>query len=92
MRVYVKHPGCAWKELHIRGELEDLQALVGGNIETVKVFPDTILLANEEGLIYDLPKQQFSGKVYAGSLVLVGVKGEEFTDAPKMSTQVLNVM
>ena len=92
MRVYVKHPGCPWKELNIGGSLEDLQALVGGNIETVKVFPDTILLANEEGLIYDLPKQQFSGRVYAGSLVLVGVKGEEFVDAPKMDVRLLNVM
>lgn len=92
MRVYVKHPGCPWKELNIGGSLEDLQALVGGNIETVPVFTDMIMLANEEGKIYDLPENPFLGQVFRGTLLMVGVNGEEFTDAPRMDLKLMNVL
>ena len=85
MRVYVKHPGCNWMELNISGSLEDLQALVGGHIETVPLMHDEIMLVNEEGRVYDLPVNKVGKSVYRGSVVLVGVDGEEFTDAPKMS-------
>ena len=90
MRVYVKHPGCPWKEMNIGGSLEDLQALVGGNIETVPLLKDELLFANEEGRIYDLPENRVGHYTYYGTVFLVGVDGEEFTDAPKMDISVLN--
>ena len=86
----MKHPGCPWKELNIGGSLEDMQALVGGNIETVLILPDELLIANEEGRIYDLPVNRVGHCTYYGTVFLVGVDGEEFTDAPKMDISVLN--
>lgn len=59
--------------------LESFQKAVGGYIETVTIAPDVVLICNEEGRIIGLPHNgEFFGVDFCGTVLAVGVKGEEF--------------
>lgn len=68
----------------ISNTLDALQYLVGGYIETVRITDDAVLIVNEEGRIMGLPEQNrtICGERFVGPVVLAGVNGDEFTDAP----------
>ena len=55
MRVIYKAPGCAPEPRDIPNTLEDLQATVGGYIETVTIASDAVIICNEEGRLHGLP-------------------------------------
>lgn len=55
MRVIYKAPGCAPEPRDIPNTLEDLQATVGGYIETVTIASDAVIICNEEGDFMDSP-------------------------------------
>ena len=82
MRVIIKEPGKPARFGVIANELKALQNAVGGYIETVTVTTDVVLIVNEEGLLYDLPENRVLGYPFRGTVVVAGVKGEEFTDCP----------
>ena len=72
---------------NISNTLKNLQKLVDGNIETVRITDSVILICNEEGVILDLPRNLTVGRppfhhTIVGDIVVVGVDGEEFTDCP----------
>ena len=74
----------------IENTLKSLQTEVGGHIEPVRLFADNDItaLANEEGLILDLPhNQNISG--IKGDVIIVGVRGEEFCDLPQEKIDML---
>lgn len=81
MRVIIKEPGKPARFGIIANELKALQNAVGGYIQTVRVNTDTVLIVNEEGLLYDLPENRVLGYPFRGTVVACGVKGDEFTDA-----------
>ncbi len=69
--------------IEIDNTLEALQNLVGGYIETLTVFEDAVLIFNEEGRLRGMPYNcTFCGVNLVGPVVLAGVDGDEFTDAP----------
>lgn len=82
--VLVKHPGIHKPFMVcIANTLEALQSLVGGYIETVTIATDLVLIANEEGFLRGLPDNcQLLGMRLVGTIVLAGVKGDEFDDVP----------
>lgn len=83
MRVYII-PAQAMHHAHdTEGNLYDLQALVGGYIEPcapVELKKKGIeLLCNEEGLLAQLPVNiNMFPFFFVGTLVAVGVSGENF--------------
>ena len=91
MRALYKKP--AWEGFHeviIPNTLKQLQQMVGGKIECVWLSEDACVICNEEGRIYGMEYNcEYEGVSYVGPILVVGVDGEEFTDAP-MSVAVAN--
>ena len=85
IKVIVKNPGKPATLARIPNDLDTLQELVGGFIETVRIAPDVVLIINEEGRVMDppLPEQKVYGMWFAGPVVVAGTRGSDFTDVPK---------
>lgn len=81
MNVIYKAPGCAPEPRDIPNTLEELQAAVGGYIETVTIATDSAVICNEEGRLLGMPHNVcFCGVDFFGPILIVGVDGEEFAD------------
>ena len=60
--------------------LSALQEAVGGYIETVTFASNACVVCNEEGLLLGLPYNcNFLGCDFYGTILIVGVKGENFS-------------
>lgn len=79
MRVVVIEPPRNASVRDVPNTLEALQQLVGGYLETVRVFADKdfTFICNEEGRLKGLAPNCFG---LVGTIVAVGVSGEEFCD------------
>ena len=81
MKVIAKAPHEAPIILEMENTLEALQAAVGGYIETLTITSDACIVCNEEGAINDMPFNcRLMGQQFFGPILVVGVKGDEFTD------------
>lgn len=83
MKVIKKEPGEKPRIVSIPNTLEALQEAVGGNIETVSLFEDACVVCDEE---WRLKGKRYNcnilGVEFGGTVLLVGVNGEEFCDVP----------
>lgn len=84
IHVMVKEPGEKWQRREVDNTLRTFQGMVGGHIETVTVTPDRlVLIVNEEGKLQELPENVlFRNDWLVGTVVAVGVAGEEFASCP----------
>lgn len=87
IRALVVEPGMEPVETDIQNTLEALQALVGGYIECVSfALPDGtefVAVCDEEGRLTGKPYNcRVNGVSFVGTVVLLGVDGEEFADVP----------
>lgn len=82
MKVIWKDPGQQPKLVEIPNTLEALQEAVGGRIETVRLFEDACLVCDEEWRLKGKPHNNILGVEFGGTVLLVGVSGEEFCDIP----------
>lgn len=83
MRVLRKKPGCYFEGIDIPNTLEALQAEVGGYIEAVTLDAETVIICNEEGRLLGLePNITINEYPFVGTILVVGVDGENFTDYP----------
>ena len=82
MKAILFKPGDRPKVIQIENTLKALQEAVGGYIEAVTLFSNACLICNEEGMLMNLEMQEILGRKFFGSCLLVGTKGEEFTDIP----------
>lgn len=83
IRAYVKLPNQTPYEWWIRNELETLQQIVRGYIETVTIAEDMVIICNEEGRLKGLPVNcKVCGVEFVGPVVFIGVDGEKFSNAP----------
>lgn len=82
MKALLFTPPDKVAEVEIDNTLEALQKAVGGYIETVTLTTDACLICNEEGRIRNMETQEILNTTYYGPVLLVGTKGDEFTDAP----------
>lgn len=81
MKVIGKRPYCKATVIEIENTLEALQKEVGGWIETVTFAEDCCIICNEEGRLQGLPYNlTFGGVSFVGTILFVGIKGDEFTD------------
>ena len=83
IKVIRKAPGKLPEMLDVENSLEALQKEVGGYIEAVTIAEDMTILCDEEGrlkgkqLNWAIPKM---GLDFVGTILFVGVKGDEFCD------------
>ena len=81
MKVIYKAPGCAPEPWDIPNTLEELQATVGGYIETVTIATDVVIICNEEGRLQGLPHNcRIFGVDFVGPILIAGVDEDEFSD------------
>lgn len=81
--VCIKRPGQEPCVELVENTLSALQQLVGGYIESYTIDEDLTLLCNEEGLLLDLPyNATIAGNPFVGTVVAVGVRGEDFCSIP----------
>ncbi len=86
IRVLVVEPMRPCRVQEVPDELDVLQAIVGGNIESVSVFNDSAtLICNEDGIALGLPPNRplvdQNGLPYdfiLGTFFITGVDGEDF--------------
>lgn len=90
IRVIVKRPDeKAGHVTHMSNTLKAFQKAVGGYIEAVTISPNVRMIVNEEGKILDLDANfaygdiRFPRDLIRGTVVIVGVDGDEFTDLPE---------
>lgn len=90
IKVVVKEPFCRYEVREMKNTLKAFQDLVGGPIETVGALSGGgVIICNEEGRIMGLPVNFAFDSMFAGTVALVGVDGEEFTDAPEFVLRML---
>lgn len=90
MRAIRKRPGEAPEIVDVENTLEALQAEVGGKIESLRFAEDATILCNEEGKLIPLePNLAFCGDVLFGTVLVVGVKGEEFCSLSQTVAEML---
>ena len=81
--VCIKKPGAKPYVDLVDNTLRALQQLVGGYIESFQVASDLTILCNEEGLLRGLPfNATICGNPFVGTVVAVGVRGDEFCSIP----------
>ena len=84
IKVIIKRPDEAYGHVeYIANELEDLQKIVGGYIETVSLLSNMVLIVNEEGKLMGLPYNFGThDDILVGTVIVAGVKEDEFADVP----------
>lgn len=81
MRVIRKRPGEAWEPIEVENELKSLQQAVGGYLESFTFAEDACVLCDEEGRLKGKPyNTTVCGVPFVGTVLIVGVAGEDFSD------------
>lgn len=83
-KVIIKRPDEQYGHVcNISTTLENLQKTVEGYIETIPAIQGAIILCNEEGKIKGLePNMHYYGDILHGTIIIIGVDGEDFADIP----------
>lgn len=82
IKVIIKEPGKAPYYDTIPNDLRILQQYVDGNIETV-TRGDTVIICDDEGRLKGKPMNcSIAGIAFCGTVIIAGVDGDEFADAP----------
>ena len=87
MKVIRKHPGQMPEVIDIENDGDAIRAELGGFIEAVTIAEDLAILCDEEGRFKNkAPNIAFKalGVDFVGTILIVGVDGEEFCDVPKL--------
>ena len=93
MRVLKKLPGKPWEAVEIDNELRTLQAAVGGYRESFTFVQDACILCDEEGRLKGKPyNTTVCGVPFVGTVLFMGVAGEEFTDLSRRKEAALRNM
>ena len=83
IKIIVKDPGNIPHYEWTADELKKYQDIVGGYIEMVALTSDFAIICNEEGRLMDLPYNcEIAGIDFVGTIIGVGINGEEFADVP----------
>ena len=90
MKVIIKEPGQRARVTEIENSLSELQQAVGGYIETVTLAEDCCIICNEEGRLQGLPYNlTFCGVSFVGTILFVGIAGDEFADLSEQQVEIL---
>jgi hypothetical protein len=90
INVVIKEPGKIARRVDVENDLETLQKLVGGYIETVSLFKDLVIICNEDGRLLNLPYcTTICGMDFVGTIIIAGVKGDKFASCPYIQLKVV---
>ena len=90
MKAIIKEPGKKPRITEIENRLSALQEAVGGYIETVTFAEDCCIICNEEGRLQELPYNlTFCRVSFVGTILFIGVLGDEFADLSKEYAEIL---
>lgn len=79
MRALKKEPGKPWETVEVENTLEALQAEVDGRLEACTIFTDATVLCDEEGRLKGKRRSTaLAGIPFVGTVLVVGVAGDEF--------------
>ena len=93
MRVIRKRPGEAWEPIEVENELKPLQQAVGGYLESFTFAGDACVLCDEEGRLKGKPyNTTVCGVPFVGTVLIVGVAGEDFSDLTEQMEARLRAM
>lgn len=82
IKVYIKYSDRGLEIAEIANNLETMQTIVGGYIETVTIG-DVVAICDEDGRLKGKPYNcNWNGHELVGTVVFCGVDGDEFTDHP----------
>ncbi|MBQ7346060.1 MAG: DUF3846 domain-containing protein [Oscillospiraceae bacterium] len=87
MKVIRKAPGVMPEVIDMENELAALQAEVGGNIDAFTLSKDLAVVFDDEWRLKDKqPTAVVSGMGvdFGGTILIVGVDGEQFCDTPRL--------
>lgn len=93
MRVMRKRPGEDWEPIEVENELKPLQQEVGGHLESFTFAEDACVLCDEEGRLKGKPyNTTVCGVPFVGTVLIVGVAGEDFADLTEQMEARLRAM
>ena len=93
MRVLRKNPGEPWEAIEVENGLKPLQDAVGGYLESVTFAEDACILCDEEGRLKGRTyNATVCGVPFVGTILVVGVDGENFSDLTKKQEAALKEM
>lgn len=90
MKAIRINPGQRAEDIEVENSVEALQEVVGGYIEVVNMpVNDMAILRDEDGLMKQKDYNcRIMGIDFVGTILFVGIKGEEFTDVPITAAKV----
>lgn len=93
MIALLKEPGKLSREIDITPDLATLQKLVGGDIETVRITEDLILIINETGKLDGFPANMLYGADYlVGNVVALGVSPDADVNFRSLTVDELDLL
>lgn len=79
INVLTKRPGGFWERHRMEDDLQTLQDFVGGDIETVTLEDDIVLICNKLGRLLHLPYNcSMHGMSFVGNLIMCKATEEGF--------------
>ena len=81
MKILFVEPGKEAQPAEIQGDLKEMQAIVGGQIQALYPWEDPVaLICNDEGKLLRLPLNRAleDYDVIAGNFFICGIEGDEF--------------
>lgn len=89
MKVIRKHPGKMPEVIDVENDVRAIQAELGGYIEAVTIASDLAILCDEEGRLKGKEPNiawRKLGVDFVGTILIVGVDGEEFCNVPMLDS------
>lgn len=85
MKIVIKKVGQAPEVKEIKGELYEMQEIVGGYLEVIGLFGGIFCVLNEEGKLKGLPINFiFGGDFIVGNVFFCSVSGGDFASLNNM--------
>ena len=84
IRAIIKRPDEAYGHVtHISDSLENLQRIVGGHIQMISMGETMAVICNDDGKLIGLERNcEYGADYFVGTIIAVGIKGEDIADCP----------
>lgn len=90
MKVVIKKVGQKPEVKEIKGELHEMQEIVGGYLEVIGLFDGIFCVLNEEGKLIGLPANfALAYDVIVGDVFFCSVSGEDFASLDNYQVDVI---
>lgn len=87
MKVIRKHPGQMPEVIDVENDVDAICAELDGHMEAFTIAQDLVILCDEEGRLKGKAPNialKGLGVDFCGTILIVGVDGEEFCDVPNL--------